>query len=49
MICFMLTMQIVICDGITSDLSKFINNQPAGLNVYSHNMHYSPHETQIVN
>jgi hypothetical protein len=49
MICFMLTMQIVVRDGITPDLSKFTNNQPAGLNVYSHNMHYSPYETQIVN
>ena len=49
MICFMLTMQIVICDGIATDLSKFTNNQPAELNVYSHNMHYSPYETQIVN
>ena len=49
MICFMLTIRIVFRDGNTTDLSNFTNNQPAGLNVYSHNMHYSPYETQIVN
>ena len=49
MIRFMLTMQIVVRDGIATDLSNSTNNLPAGLNVYSHNMHYSPYETQIVN
>jgi len=48
MICFVLIMRIVICDGIATDLSKFTNNQPAGLNVYSHNMHYRPRTTKAV-
>lgn len=48
MICFMLTMRNVICDGIATDLSNFNNNQPAGLNVYSHNMHYRLRTTKAV-
>jgi len=49
MISFMLTMPIVIRDGVTVDLSKFTNNPPAGSKVSSHNMHYPPHEAKFVN
>jgi hypothetical protein len=45
----MLIMRNVIRDGIALDLSKFRHNQPAGLKVSSHNMHYSPEKTKIVN
>jgi hypothetical protein len=45
----MLIMPNVFRDGNTSIFQNLDNNQPAGLNVYSHNIHYSPYETQIVN
>ena len=48
MICFMLTMRNVICDGIASIFQNLDNNQPAGLNVYSHNIHYRLRTTKAV-
>jgi hypothetical protein len=47
-ISFVLIMRIVFRDGNTLDLSKLDINQPAGTNVYSHNIHYAPSATKAV-
>ena len=48
-ISFMLIMRFVFRDVNTTDLSKLDINLPAGLKVSSHNIHYSPEKTKIVN
>jgi len=45
----MLIMPNVIRDGIAIVLTNFSHKLPAGLKVCSHNIHYSPSETILVN